>query len=150
MPLSRLRLYLFTIFLSGLLIQVAAAISVGSKMWPDELEALLLKLLAIYSVHLTVIIGAMLATPKGRTRKLPAGMVSTAFALTLFWNGLLLWRSLSFAFAERDSVNDFVRYLDRVSSASSFLVTGLLAFLFTRAVNETNESRVVGKTAGRH
>lgn len=145
MQLSRLRLYLFTIFLSGLLIQVAAAISVGSKMWPEELEALLLKLLAIYSVHLTVIIGAMLATPKGRTRKLPAGMVSTAFALTLFWNCLLLWRSLSFAFAERDSVNDLVRYLDRVSSASSFLVTGLLAFFFTRAVNETNESQVVSK-----
>ena len=88
----------------------------------------------------------MLATPKGRTKKFPAGMVSTAFALTLFWNRLLLWRSPSFAFAERDSVNDFVRYLDPVSSASSFLVTGLLSFCFTRAVNETNVSRVVSKS----
>ena len=136
MSLSRLRVYLFSVFLSGLLIQLAAVISVGHKMWPEELEALLLKLLAIYSVHLTVIIGTMFATPRGRSTRLPQSMVSTAFALTILWNCLLLWRSFSFALAARDSVNDLVRYLDRVASASSFLVTGLLAFVFTRAVNE--------------
>jgi hypothetical protein len=52
--------------------------------------------------------------------------------LSLPWNFLLLWRSLAFTFAQKDSATELMKYLDGVASASSFLVTGGLAFFFAK------------------
>lgn len=126
------RFGLLGIFVLCLLAQLVAFFLVGSKMWPEDQQALVLKIIAVYSLHLSVILGGIFAQPKGRLEDPPDALAWTAIALAILWNALLIWRSITFVAAKQDSVQDLVRYLDGVSSASSFLVTGALAFFFTK------------------
>jgi hypothetical protein len=130
--MNQARFGLLAIFAFSLIIQLIAFFAVGHKMWPEDLQTLVLKLLAIYSVHVTVILGGMFAQPSGRLEDPPSSLAWTAVSLALLWNMLLIWRSLSFSMAPKDSVADLVKYLEGVASASSFLVTGTLAFFFTK------------------
>ena len=130
--MNQARFGLLAIFVLCLAIQLIAFLMVGHRMWPEDLQSLLLKLLAIYSVHITVILGGMFAQPSGRLEDPPSSLAWTAISLAVLWNALLIWRSLSFSMAPKDSVADLMKYLEGVASASSFLVTGTLAFFFTK------------------
>jgi len=131
--MNQARFGLLAIFVLCLAAQLIAFFAAGHRMWPEELQSLVLKLLAVYSVHLTVILGGIFAQPRGPLEDPPSDIAWTAIALALMWNGLLIWRSLSFSVADQDSVVDLTKYLDNIASASSFLVTGALAFFFTKA-----------------
>jgi hypothetical protein len=53
------------------------------------------------------------------------------------WNLLLFWRCISFGAAafnpnSEDNIEHLSSYLQSISSASSFLVTGALAFFFAK------------------
>ena len=132
MTMNQARFGLLVVFVFCLLLQLLAFLSVGHKMWPEELQALVLKILAIYSIHLTIILAGIFAQPKGSLVNPHTSVTWAALMLSLLWNALLIWRSFSFAWARQDSVQDLMKYLDGVASASSFLVTGALAFFFTR------------------
>jgi len=127
-----------SIFLLSLLVQLGSFFLVRTRMWPDEFQDLLLKLLAIYSVQLGVVLGGIFAQPKSPLADPAPWLVWTALLLVLIWNLLLVWRSLAFtlAGAETDSVADLIKYLDGVSSAGSFLVAGGLAFFFGKGTEE--------------
>jgi hypothetical protein len=130
--MNQARFGLLGIFVLCLAFQVIAFFLVGHKMWPEDLQSLVLKLLAIYSVHLTVVLGGIFAQPSGHLKDPPPSLAWTAICLALLWNALLVWRSLSFSIAPRDSAEDLIKYLEGMASSSSFLVTGALAFFFTR------------------
>lgn len=132
MNMNRARFSLLSIFIIFLVVQLVALSVVSQKMWPEEYQALMLKVLAIYSVHLTVILGAIFAQSKTQLKGAPTELAWTAILLTLIWNLPLAWRSVSFSIADHDSVQNLLKFYDGVSSASSFLVTGALAFFFTK------------------
>lgn len=138
--MNQARFGLLAIFLFCLALQLIAFFAVGHKMWPEDLQSLVLKVLAIYSVHLTVVLGGIFAQPSGSLEDPPSSLAWTAIALALLWNVLLIWRSVSFALAPRDSVTDLMKYLEGVASASSFLVTGTLAFFFTKGTKTVKSS----------
>jgi hypothetical protein len=94
-----------------------------------------LKIVAVYSVHLTVILGGIFAQPKGPLEDPPAPLAWTAITLAVLWNVLLAWRSLAFSMASQDSAPELIKYLDGVGSSTSFLVTGALAFFFTKGTD---------------
>lgn len=142
MTMNRARISLVTIFLISLVIQLTAVIftySRGAIAYAD-LATLLLKLMAIYSVHLGLIVGGIFAQyqdGKRRTQSAPTTAFWLAAILISIWNGLLLWRCLSFGVAalnpdSEDNVDNLSSYLQNISSASSFLVAGSLAFFFTK------------------
>lgn len=133
MTMNRARLGLLGIFLTFLIAQITAFLLVGYKMWPEDLESLILKLLTIYSVPLTVVLGGIFAQLGGHTKKPSPGVVWTALILAGVWNGLLLWRSIAFSLASQDSASGLIKYLDAVSSGGSFLVAGALTFFFTKS-----------------
>jgi hypothetical protein len=130
--MNQARFGLLGIFTVCLLAQVIAFLAVGSKMWPEDLQALILKIVAVYSVHLTVILGGIFAQPKGPLEDPPAPLAWTAIALAVLWNVLLAWRSFAFSMASQDSAPELIKYQDGVGSSTSFLVTGALAFFFTK------------------
>ncbi len=132
MTMNQARFGLLGIFVLCLVAQLAAFFSVGYKMWPEDLQSLVLKMVTIYSIHLTVILGGIFAQAGGPLDDPPAPLAWTAIAVALLWNALLIWRSISFVKATADSTSELIKYLDGVSSSSSFLVTGALAFFFTK------------------
>jgi hypothetical protein len=133
--MNQARFGLLGIFAVCLLAQLIAFFAVGSKMWPEDLQALIFKIVAVYSVHLTVILGGIFAQPKGPLEDPPAPLAWTAITLAVLWNVLLAWRSFAFSMASQDSAPELIKYLDGVGSSTSFLVTGALAFFFTKGTD---------------
>jgi len=130
--MNRVRFGLLAIFAFGLAIQMAAFLAVSGKMWPEDLQSLIVKLLGLYAAPLGVILGGMFAQPKGPLAEPPAALGGAALFLAVLWNLLLAWRSLSFSFATQDSATDVIKYMESVSGASTFLVAGMLAFFFAK------------------
>ena len=134
MKVGRVRVILMCLFLLGFAAQVAAIISVGDKIFSDERQALIMRLLTIYSVHLSVVLGGIFAhrpNPKARTSFLGW----SAILVVLLWNALLVWRSVAFSVASQDSAAQLASYLEQVGSASSFLVSGALTFFFVKSAD---------------
>jgi hypothetical protein len=139
MSMNQARFGLIAIFLGCLLLQLGALFLTRNKMWPDDFLAVMLKLVSIYSVQLGVVFGGIFAQPRPPLADPPAGLAWTAVALAAMWNLLLIWRTVSFGFAEQDSPAALIKYLDSVASASSFLVAGVIAFFFGKGT-EPNTS----------
>ena len=131
MTLNQAKLGLIGIFVGSLLVQAIAFFAVSRRMWPEDLQSLIIKLLAVYSVHLGVIAGGAFAQEKARPPRTSTVASAAALLMALVWNLLLVGRSLSFAFARQDSAADLIKYLETVSDYGSFLVVGALAFFFT-------------------
>ena len=131
MTMQRARLALLAIFAGCLALQIVALIAVRTRMWPEELTDLLLKLFSLYSVHLGVILGGIFVPrrPKGRPVQTLAW---TALLLALAWNVLLGWRVIAFSLAASDSAADVGSYLETVGPASAFFVSAVLGFFFTK------------------
>jgi hypothetical protein len=133
MSSNRARMTLTGIFIVGLLVQIIAVVvtRLNDEIRDSELVTLLGKLLTIYSIHLAVIIGAVFGQRKlpARAKNPPSFLLATTLATV--WNLLLVWRTLAFTFADRDSVTAVTAYLDTISGASSFLVVGVLAYYFS-------------------
>ena len=97
----------------------------------EDLIPLLTKLFAIYSIPLGVIVGGVFAS-KGSTRRAAGPEIWGVFVLSIVWNGLLLVRYIIFAFGKQDSVLQLGAFLDVVSTAGGFLISGALAYLYGR------------------
>jgi hypothetical protein len=138
------RKVLIALFVGSLVVQICAVVTAYSKevIADNDLVNILLRLLAVYGVHLTVMIGGIIAQQQDEKGKpQPKKDVSTAFwvavGLTSLWNLLLVWRSVKFgmgAFDENseDNVELLTNYIDKIAAGGSFLVAGFLSFFFAK------------------
>jgi len=133
--MNRVRYGLMGMFFLGLIVQLVALFHVRTAMWPEEFQAVLLRILGIYSAQLGLVLGGIFAQPKPRLSNPPAGLAWVALGLVLFWNVLLGWRTIAFSIAEQDSTSDLMKYLDSIAASSSFLVAGALAFFFGKSTH---------------
>jgi hypothetical protein len=140
MTTNQVRLSLVVVFLGSLTIQAAAFFNVGQYMWPEEMQALILKLLAIYSVHLGVIAGGMFGQSRMPDLRPGTATALTAIVMAVVWNLLLVGRSLSFVIWRQDSVAELIRYLGAVADYGSFLVVAALAFFFSKNIKERDNA----------
>jgi WD40 repeat protein len=131
MMMRRAQYALLGIFTGSLAVNATAFLSVSRSMWPEDLQQLLLTLLAVYSVPLAVILGGLFGRRRQPLRAPPPGLAWTAILLAMGWNSLLLWRSISFSVASQDSPAHVIAYMNSISAAASFLVAGMLTFFFT-------------------
>ena len=140
---ARTRLvWTFVIGLSVQCIAVVAAFTARAIATSDLID-LFKQLLSIYSIHFAIILGSVFG--KGgvspQIRKAESDTVlafRVAFALSVLWNLMLVWRTLQFGVhAFEPQSNDrsdlLVTYLDAVAGASSFLIAGALAFFFGKS-----------------
>ena len=136
MTIERARGAISTVFLLGFSVQAAGVFYTWLQraIYPDDLTGFLLKLLGIYSVHLTVIIAGIFAQYQREIPPFNDLSVSfwVAFAVSSIWNLLLIVRTMGFVLGSHDSINDVVSYLTTISSAGSFLVAGALTFFFSQ------------------
>jgi hypothetical protein len=135
MTMNQARFSLLGIFLAFLVAQLISFVLINQRLWPDELSALVLKLLAIYAVYLGVILGGIFAHPQRILEPSSSATAWTAILVSVLWNILLIWRSVLFCLANQDSVGELVKYLDTVASAGSFLVAGALGFFFAKGAH---------------
>lgn len=134
MTFKSVRSTLAVLFLASLAAHLGGLFYVRSSIWPEEFQAFVLKILAVYSVPLAVVIGGIVVQPRRASAGPPQPLAWAAVVLTLFWNGLLLTRSLSFVSAQQDSVASAISFIDTVASASSFLVAGVISAYFAEPV----------------
>jgi ascorbate-specific PTS system EIIC-type component UlaA len=134
MSITRARVALVTVFLVGFVSQVLAiaATYLKGEILSKELLALLVKILAVYSVPFAVILGSVFGESKGGVRRASAFAFWLAVILAAIWNLLLAWRTLTFSLATEDSVPELSTYLETISSGGSFLVAGALAYFFAK------------------
>jgi len=131
------QLWLFSSFLFFLVLQVVLLVvcQVLNAIGPDKLKDLSVQLLTIYSVPLSVIIAGVFAK-KHDHAKLDA-IFYTAFVLAILWNILLAWRTVALTLAAlgigEDNWKPFSEYLESVSKASTFLISGMLSYYFAKA-----------------
>lgn len=103
----------------------------------SDLRGLVLQLFSTFSVHLAVILGGIFASTS-RSRQAQVGSAGwVAIVTALLWNGILLGRQGLFLAAvfdpgRADSMEELVTFLQTFAEPSSFLVTGALAFFFTK------------------
>jgi hypothetical protein len=142
MSMNHARFGLMGVFLISLMVQLGAFFLARGRMWPEEFQGLILKVLAIYSVQLGVVLGGIFAQPRTALADPPRGLAWSALLLAGLWNLLLVARSISFSFATEDSATDLMKYIDAIGSGGAFLVAGVLAFFFgkgTGAARSTPE-----------
>jgi hypothetical protein len=137
---TRFRLTILAVFGGSLLLQVIAIYVVRGHMWPEELPQAIARLMSLYSIHLAVVLGGIFARSRERLPRVSSALAWTAIALVALWNAMLVARTISFAVADADSIGDLLKYWDIVGSSSSFLVVGVLAFVFTRPGSEAPAS----------
>ena len=128
------RAILLSIFAGALVIECIAMSVAGYRgvIYSSDVTNLIVKLLAVYSVHFAVMIGGIFATTRRSAARPTALARGIAFALASIWNLLLLVRIVAFAAADTDSIVELDRYLTLISAGGSFLVAGMLAYFFAK------------------
>jgi hypothetical protein len=127
---TRAKISLTGVFLLSLAVQLIGISAVHSTMWPEDYQSVLLKLLHIYSVPLGVATGGILATSKSKDGFVDGSLVWISLGLVLLWNGIFVTRTLAFCFSAHDSAKDMMGFYQEISTGSSFLIAGVLAFFF--------------------
>jgi hypothetical protein len=141
MSMNQARFGLMGIFVGSLAVHLVALFVIRTQMWPADFQALMVKLLGIYSVQLGVVLGGIFAQPKAPLANPPIGLSLTAIVLAVLWNLLLVSRFLAFCFAEQDSVGALIQYLDSVAASSSFLVAGVVVFFFGKGTEPAGSAQ---------
>jgi hypothetical protein len=133
MTVKRTRLALLGVFGGCLAVQIGFLLFAAAKrMWPEDLQKVLVAVLAVYSAQLGVIVSGIFAEPKRSSKKPQPAIAWAAILLSIVWNLLLAWRSISFSLASEDSPADLVGYFNVISSSASFLVAGALVLFFNQ------------------
>lgn len=132
MKLTKARLTLFIIFISGFILSLIPimAIFFENKIYNEDATQAILKMLSIYSIYLTVIIGGILARQKAKDEVIPKTPFCVAFTVSILWNVLILWKSAAIYFIPEETIEDAIEYFELVPPACSFLVTGTLGYFF--------------------
>lgn len=105
---------------------------VDGSIYADNLRAVLLTLLTVYSAPLAIVIGGVFGQRNHELKDAPRTTFWFAIAVALVWNFLLVSRSITFAVAAEDSVEELSTYLETISSSATFLVAGALAYFFAK------------------
>jgi len=121
----------FLAFMATGIIVIAVTYLRGA-IYLSHLQELILAMLAVYSVPLGTILGGIFGQRSDLDRPTPNFAFWAALAVAAIWNLLLFARVLIFCVASDDSVADLKSYIGVVAAASSFLVTGALAYFFTK------------------
>ncbi len=122
---------LFLFFLVIQLIACATSLAQGA-IRPQELTMLYLKILAVYSVPLGVILGGVFARREHRQPSDSGTAFLIAMGLAIVWNLILVGRLFAFVWADTDSTASLIDYYDNVAKAGSFLIAGALAYFFAK------------------
>jgi len=124
------QILLLTIFLVALVIQLAAIYIIRSAMWSNDFQAVLLKIIGIYSIPISAACGGVLALFRPKYDSKAQGFSYVCLALVSIWNCIFIARTLSFCLAKGDSPSELMGFYDAVSAQSSFLIAGVLTFYF--------------------
>lgn len=124
---------LWAVFVGSLIVEIAlvAYARLASKIYLDDLKAILLALFAVYSIPLGIMSGGAFARSALHDGESSPGPVGVAVLLSLLWNAVLLGRVLLFAVAQSDDVDALREWIATVTASSSFLVAGALTFYFS-------------------
>jgi hypothetical protein len=121
------------------LLLLTLAIVVGSlsyaymvdEYFPDHLQALLLQALAQFAGPLSVVIGSFFALRRSAQRTIvPSAVFYLSMACVTLWSLLIAGRTVTFIASDDEIVEMLVSWFSNVTTAASFLVTGVLAYFF--------------------
>lgn len=100
-------------------------------LFDDSFISLIEKTLAIYSVHLSVILATGFIDNEKNSNIVHNPLFVTSVVLSLVWNIIIIVRIALFVFG-KDDVPLVLNFLDNVPGNSSFIVTGVIAYFFSK------------------
>ena len=130
MKVQAVRVALLCVFALALAAEIVAVVVVRNRMWPEEFQSLIKRLLSVYSASLGVVITGMFITRNSPSLRASKDIGLIALALAIAWNVLIGWRPVSLIFAKEDNIKDVLDYLDAVNAGGAFLVTAALTHFF--------------------
>jgi hypothetical protein len=77
-------------------------------------------------------LGCIFSQQGSRDSPFDGALFTVTQVLALLWNILIFWRVFYFAVASQDEVKELTQYLSTVPDSASFIVAGMLAYLFTK------------------
>jgi hypothetical protein len=140
-----IQITLVSILVGSLLLEFLAIAVVRDRMWTEDFDSLILKLLAVYSAQIGLVIGGIVGENRNKMNNAPRGEALLALGLALVWTLLVGWRPIALVFTDRDSVKLVVNYIEEVGFGGSFFLASALAYFFASASTEGKKSpRKVG------
>lgn len=96
----------------------------------EDLSNMTVRILAIYSVPLGVVLGGVFGGTSLPTDRGEFGVLCFALVLSTLWNLLLVVRSVVFVISEGSphAIAELFSYFDTLTAASTFLIGGALAY----------------------
>ena len=127
-------LILFLVFFAGIIIQVVLAFLfyLNGHIYSDDLLAILLNTLKVYSVHLAIIFsGTLFKQMEEKQQKIDPKVLWISLLLGGGWNALLICiMAVMFFIHPIANYTDFTNFQTKVSDGSAFLITGILSYFF--------------------
>ena len=134
MIIRHAQLMLLALFVIALMLHLACFgyTFLAQAIYVEDLQRLAVRILAIYSVPLGVIVGGIFGASGRAAARARSSTLWAAAALCLLWNLLQLSRSVLFALAKQDSIASLLEYEDAVAAAGTFLISAVLAYYFAK------------------
>ena len=129
--LNQSRGLIFGCFLLAFVAQITALVYIRDQMRSSELLGLVIQLLGVYSVHLGVMIGAVFAKNEKGDKRVSPLPFWLALCLVILWNAMFCCFTAVNIFSEA-SVETISGGISSLSTASVFLVAGVLAYFFAK------------------
>jgi hypothetical protein len=145
MKIRTIQITLVCILVGSLLLALLAVVAVRNRMWSEDFDVLILKLLAVYSAQLGLLVGGIVGENRNKKKNAPRGEALMALGLAFVWTLLVGWRPIALVFTDRDSVKQVVNYIEEVGFGGSFFLAAALAYFFATA---SAEGRKLPQKAG--
>lgn len=136
MRIQHAQITLLAMFLASLLLHLVlfAYTFIAGAVYVEDVQTLAVHILSIYSVPIGIILGGIFGGTAKSKKRAPSSTLWTAIALSILWNVLLVFRSLTFAIVDNDSIMSLLNYIDTVAGAGTFLIGAALAYFFAKGV----------------
>ncbi|HEY4288034.1 MAG TPA: hypothetical protein VGN00_13105 [Puia sp.] len=124
---------IFFIFLGAIFFQIVIIFIALLSNYFDapELEAFLISVLKIYSIHLSMLFaGTFFSRLSARHANVDRKVFSVAVILSSLWNLLLVSSLLILMFITQPRFDVIIKFQEDIASNSAFLITGVLAYFF--------------------
>ncbi|MDR6943789.1 hypothetical protein [Mucilaginibacter pocheonensis] len=134
MKFNKAILIVFIVFLTAVILQIGMAYVtfLQGKIYADELGEILISFIKIYSIHISILFtGSFFTHLENKEKKISSKILWVSLTLVCLWNAILITSCFILTqVSPPASYKGVIDFQEKIASASSFLITGILSYFF--------------------